>query len=205
MRGETPDRACRAGRTGRLDNPMGLLREETCLYPVNLLTDYRPDPERAWQVIYTKARQEKALARQLAQDEVPFYLPTVERRYEIRGRRMKSHNPLFPGYVFTYVNEDERQRCFWSTKRISSIIDVIDEEQLVRDLTNIQLLIESGVPLAVEDRLETGDAVRVTRGPLMGLEGQVVRRRRNSVLLVAVSFLQQGVSLQIEDFMLEPI
>lgn len=184
---------------------MGLLSPELCLYPANLLEDQQPQFGRNWQVIYTMARQEKALARQLASDEVPFYLPIVPRSYSIRGRRMTSFLPLFPGYIFTCVNEDERLRCFRASKRISSVIEVSDGAALANELTNIQRLIDSGVPLAVENQIEMGQRVRVAKGPLMGLEGMVVRRRRNSVLLVVVSFLHQGVSLQIEDFMLERI
>jgi len=40
---------------------------------------------------------------------------------------------------------------------------------------------------------------------LEGLEGVVVRRQKTSRLVVAVSYLNQGVSVEIDDFMVEPI
>ena len=47
--------------------------------------------------------------------------------------------------------------------------------------------------------------MRVTTGSFAGDEGTVITRRGRNRLLVAVTLLQQGVSLEIDDFMLEPI
>ena len=50
-----------------------------------------------------------------------------------------------------------------------------------------------------------GNRVRVRRGPLAGLEGAVLVRRGQTRLLVQVNFLQKGASVEIDDFLLEPI
>ena len=39
----------------------------------------------------------------------------------------------------------------------------------------------------------------------MGMEGTVTSRRGACRLLVAINFLQQGVSVAIDDYMLEPL
>jgi hypothetical protein len=59
--------------------------------------------------------------------------------------------------------------------------------------------------LTVEGRLKAGDRVRVKHGVLGGLEGTIIRRNRKTRLLIAVNYLQQGVSIEIDDFMLEPL
>ena len=43
-------------------------------------------PESHWWAVYTKARQEKSLARQLVGLGVPFYLPLIPRVANIGGR-----------------------------------------------------------------------------------------------------------------------
>ena len=63
----------------------------------------------------------------------------------------------------------------------------------------------SDAPLTVERRLVPGNRVRVRHGPLAGIEGVVLTRRGNTQLLVAVNFLQQGASVEIDDYVLEPI
>ena len=69
---------------------MPILEQETSVYPEQLLVDPPylnggPVPEdeddgmeRRWWAVYTKARQEKAFARDLLRHEIPFYLPIVE-------------------------------------------------------------------------------------------------------------------------------
>jgi transcription antitermination factor NusG len=74
---------------------------------------------------------------------------------------------------------------------------------LVSDLRAIKRLIDTERPLTPEARLEPGQAVRVCSGPLRGLEGTVVRRRGEERLVVAVRFLNQGASIELEDVDLE--
>ncbi len=184
---------------------MPILRKEPSIFPENLLDEQdRPEDDRRWRVLYTKARQEKALARDLHGANVPFYLPLIAKENVMRGRRVASYIPLFTGYMFLFGDDDERLRTL-QTNRISRILDVEDTETLVYDLRQIQQLIASGAPLTVESRLEPGDRVRVKHGPFAGVEGTVLQRRGKTRLLVAVNFLQQGASVEVDDFYLEPI
>jgi transcriptional antiterminator RfaH len=184
---------------------MPILAAETAEFPAGLLDDIAPtDCDRRWWAVYTKSRQEKALARQLESLEVPFYLPQVPHESLIRGRRHTSLLPLFSGYLFLFGDDNERIKAL-GTKRVSHMLCAVDAQAMTRDLINIRTLIESGAPLTVESRLEPGRPVRVKSGALMGMEGRIVARRAGHALLVVVRFLQQGVSVQIDDFQVEPI
>ena len=184
---------------------MPILDAETAVYPANLLTELSVgDAARRWWAIYTKARQEKAFVRQLLSLNIPFYLPLVGKDNLIRGRRVRSHIPLFGGYVFLFGDENERVKSL-TTNRVSSQLPVEDQQQLRHDLLQIALLIQTNAPLTVERRLTAGDRVRIRRGPMEGLEGTVISRRGKVRLLVAVTMLQQGVSVEIDDFLLEPL
>ncbi|MCC7083886.1 MAG: antitermination protein NusG [Pirellulales bacterium] len=157
-----------------------------------------------WWVLYTRSRQEKSLARDLLQREIPFYLPLVRRRLLIRGRPVHSQVPLFTGYVFIYGSPSDRTRALM-TNRISQTLLVDDGRRLQRDLRNVQHLIDRGTPLTVESRLEPNQRVRVRAGALMGLEGIVQRRKNATRIAVWINMLQQGVSVEIEDYLLEPL
>jgi transcriptional antiterminator RfaH len=191
---------------------MPILVQEPSIYPEELFGDLESlrtegqesRPERSWWVIYTKARQEKAISRELFARETPFYLPLVKRTNVCRGRKFSSYCPLFPGYVFLYASPEERVSSM-VTNRVSRILEVSEGDQLRRDLLQIWQLIAANVPLTVESRLTTGDQVRIRRGPLDGLEGTVLVRRGQTRLLVSVNFLQQGASIEVDDFLLEPI
>lgn len=66
-------------------------------------------------------------------------------------------------------------------------------------------LISTGAPLTFEPQLLTGRAVRISSGPLSGLNGKVIARRGRTLLLVAVHFLNTGVSVEIDGRLLEAV
>ena len=184
---------------------MAAICECAGLYPHDLLETAGEDSsDRRWWVIYTKSRQEKVFCRQLLGLQVPHYLPLVNKTSLSRGRRMSVQVPLFSGYVFLHGSEQERLLSL-STNRISQILPVGDGERLQHDLSQIFRLIASGAPVTVEQRLAPGRRVRVRQGAFAGIEGTVLERRGVKRLFVAVNFLQQGASIDLEDCCLEPI
>lgn len=184
---------------------MPALPLENSVFPDDLLDGFAAqDGTRRWWAVYTKARQEKAMVRQLVAQQVPCYLPLVEKSQIQRGRRTRSFQPVFGGYVFLFGDEDDRVTAL-QTNRVSQLLPVADGEELCRDLQKVRCLISSKAPLTVESRLEAGQAVRIKNGPFRGLEGIILQRRNATRLLIAVKYLQQGVSIQIDDFLVEPI
>jgi transcriptional antiterminator RfaH len=182
---------------------MPILDLETTIYPPNLLEDPAArEGERCWWVLYTKSRQEKAVARQLLSWTVPFYLPLVANTHVIRGRAVDSYTPVFNGYVFLFGDPYDRVQSL-KTNRISRVLEVVDQVQLTHDLRDIARLIASDAPLTIERQLSAGQRVRIKSGSLTGVEGVVIERRGRNRLLVAVNFLQQGVSMAIDDYQLE--
>jgi transcription antitermination factor NusG len=187
-----------------------ILPKQCDVYPSDLLdltgSGDGGGPEAArWLVFYTLARREKDLMRRLEAVQIPFYGPMIRRRlHSAGGKTRSSYVPLFPGYVFSRV-DDEQRRAALATNTIARWIPVVDERMLVTDLRAIRRLIDSDQPLTPEARLEPGQPVRVRSGPLKGLEGVVIRRRGEERLLVAVQFLNQGASIELEDIDLESL
>jgi len=190
---------------------MPILPKQRDLYPDGLLDGGDDDPAAkafaaegaTWLAFYTLARREKDLMRKLEASGVPFYSPLVRRRVHTAGGRVRhSYVPLFPGYVFAPVTDEQRREAL-TTNTIARWISVADERMLVSDLRAIKRLIDSERPLTPEARLVPGQEVRVKSGPLRGLEGQVIKRRGSQRLVVAVRLLNQGVSMELEDIDLE--
>jgi transcriptional antiterminator RfaH len=176
-------------------------------HPLFAGQDIDPRFDRKWWVFYTKSRQEKALAQYLQAKGVPHFLPLHARHTIIRGRRFRSDIPLFGGYVFLFADAEERITALESN-RVARTIDVPQwqQDELCRDLIQVRQLIESGELLTVESRIQPGQMVRVkSNGRLAGLEGIVTKRRGKSRLLIAVNYLQQGASIEIDDFAVEAV
>lgn len=185
---------------------MPTLAAEPNLYPENLFeAETFDNPDRNWWAVYTKPRQEKSLVRQLVAQRVPVYLPLVNRQAVVNQRRIKSLVPLFTSYVFVYADPEERIKTL-DTNRVVQMIMAHNSAETTRDLCRIRALVASGdSSLSLESGLAPGTMVRVKTGSLMGLEGEIISRRGESRLLVAVKFLQQGVSILIDDFQVEKL
>jgi transcriptional antiterminator RfaH len=186
---------------------MPILAKETDLYPPHLLDgDLSQFPEDScWWAIYTLSRREKDFMRRLLALEVPFYGPVIPQRTKPpSGRVRTAYLPLFHNYVFLFGNNEARYQAM-TTNCVSKYIQVVDGERLRRDLCQFRDLIAMDVPLTPESRLVPGQRVRVRRGRFRGFEGTIIRRENEVRLLVSVDFIQQGASLLLEDFEVEPL
>ena len=149
------------------------------------------------------SRREKVLARKLISKKIGCYLPVVPKRYRSpNGRLRTSFVPLFNNYVFLFANELERFFCM-TTNCVSRIQAVKDPQRMVDDLRTIQIAIAEGIPLTVESRIESGQRVRIRRGPFQGYEGLVIRREGKTRLLLSLNFLEQGVSMEMDEAVLD--
>ena len=186
---------------------MPILAREIDIFPDDLLTgqELDGDGESSWWAVYTRSRQEKALIRSLHSLEIPFYCPIIAHRFRSpAGRVRTSFLPLFRNYVFMYSDGFNRHRAL-KTNFISRIIEVENGAELRSDLRQLQLLIAAGTPLSVETNLQPGIKVRIKTGPLVGVVGVILKRQGRDHLVVAVNFLQQGASVRLDEFEVEPI
>ncbi len=186
---------------------MPILKREDDIWPADLLGEHSPWLEREglqWWCIYTLSRREKDLIRKLASWEIPHYAPMIPKRYRSpAGRLRTSFVPLFPNYVFMLADNEMRHRSMTSNC-ISRYTEVTDGQQLVHDLRQVHEVIGAGVPLTPEARLQPGDRVRVRTGPFRNYEGTVIRREGKTRLLLSVRYLEQGVSMEVDEGILIP-
>lgn len=177
---------------------MPILSAELDINPSNLLEE-DSTLSAAWWAMYTLPRHEKKLMRCLVDTDVSFYAPIIKRRYRSpNGRLRTSHQPLFSSYVFVCGDEMQRYRAV-STGCVSRWLPVVNVPEFVEDLRQIRGLIAQDAPLSPESRLEPGQRVRIRNGAFAGYEGVIVRREKEVRLQVFVRFMDQGVSVLLDD------
>lgn len=184
---------------------MPILSAEPMIFPVDLLQigEERVATGDIWWAMHTLARREKELMRRLRSMEIAHYCPLIKRRTKSPAGRVRvSHVPLFSGYVFVLGTELHRYKAM-TTNCVARCLQVGDPLRLLFDLRQIQRLIEIDAPLTPEARIQPGRRVRVRSGPMMGLEGVVLKRRGKDRLMVALEFLSRGASVLLEDYHLE--
>jgi transcription antitermination factor NusG len=185
---------------------MPLLALEPCGFPDNLLTepDALSDRPGNWMAVYTKSKGEKALARHLRGRGVFHYLPLARNTWKNKGRTFTSYLPLFPGYVFLHGDGDARVAALESNL-ISRVLEVSNQSRLLIDLRRVDRVLTSDAPVERADALIPGRAVEIIAGPFQGLQGTLIRYANQLRLVVAVTFLQQAISVEVEGWMVEPV
>lgn len=183
-------------------NPVGFEPDSACSDAFRSRTEAEPDSR--WFVLYTKSRQEKALASTLAARAIRCYLPLKQEIKYHGARKTIVQEPLFPGYAFLWGTQEQ---AYWAdrTKRVACILPVADQHRLEGELRQIQLALSRNAPLALYPALVKGIKVEVRSGPLRGLRGVIQDRRKNNRLILQVQMLAQAASLEIDGAVLEPI
>ena len=160
--------------------------------------------EGTWWVAHTKSRNEKALAWEMRQKDIGYFLP-MHWKVSRKGRRtFRSLLPLFTGYMFFCGSEDDRVEVL-RTHRVANIIVVNDQELLVKNLLPIERLLVEGADLKPHKYIETGRKCRVVAGPLLGTEGIVEQSSKQTRLVLQVEMLGQATSVEIETDYIELI
>ena len=88
---------------------------------------------------------------------------------------------------------------------LESVLDVPDQAQIVRELTQIQVLLATQQDFSVLPKLKKGDWGRIVSGSLMGLEGVVTQLSGQFRLTMNVTILGQSVSVEVERHTVEKI
>ena len=186
---------------------MPILPKEQDLYPLDLFDheSLGEEEDKSWWAIYTMSRREKDLMRRLVKMNIPFYGPVIPHITKSpKGRERTSYIPLFSNYVFVYSDEAQRVQVL-STNCVSQSIKVTEGKQLTQDLKQIYQLIKTGLPLARIDNLQPGTKVKVISGSMTGYEGLITEIRGKNRLIITVNFLQQGVSVELDNCEVEKL
>ncbi len=158
-----------------------------------------------WWIAHTKARSEKAFAWDLiAAGTVGYYLPMARRTTFSGGRKRLGFKPLFTSYVFVCGDAECRPTCL-KTGRLCAVLPVPDQPQLVAELSAVHRALAGSPELDLYPFAAVGRRCRVTAGPLMGMQGIVVRRTERATLVLEVSILRQGAALEVDLSFVEPI
>ena len=158
-----------------------------------------------WWVAHVKSRNEKALAHDLIRRNINYFLPMSWKVKRQSRRTVKSLLPLFSGYLFFCGDDDQRVELL-RTNRVAGLIDVDDQETLVKELAQIENALRAGAPLIRHDYVEIGQRCRIIAGPICGLVGIVLRSEDAATrLLLQVDILGQAAAVEVDVDTIEQI
>ena len=159
--------------------------------------------EQNWYVAYTCSRHEKYLAEQCEQRGIPAFLPLYAVQRQWKRRRAEVLLPLFPSYVFVRMALVERFRVL-ALPGMVSLVSFKGHPAIVAD-TQIEAL-RKAVTLGRAEPcayLQSGKRVRVTAGPLLGLEGIVQEIKNKISVIVSFDWMNRSVLVSLDAAELE--
>jgi transcription antitermination factor NusG len=150
-----------------------------------------------WFACHTKPRCEKKFSALLTVEGFPHYLPLVPSVRRYRDQTKRFTKPLFPGYVFTEIPPETKSRVYQQDLLVRAIW-VEDQTGFLRQLEDVRMVVASGLELTLHPLLKKGTRVKVTGGPLYGIEGIVDDPANPKGVVIAIDVLQQGLLVRMQ-------
>ena len=169
-------------------------------------TDQSKGPDmgaRKWYALWSKSHCAQLVCDQLTAKGFQVFLPKIEVWSRRNGGRHCISVPMFPGYLFLHHAMD-----------LNSYIEVLKTRELVRILGDgrdrlavvsdaevdaIQKVVQAHLPALLYPYLHEGQRVRITKGPLAGVEGILVHTKPNKGLLVlSIELFQRSVAVEVD-------
>ncbi len=150
--------------------------------------------KRAWFVLKVKPRTEKKAAKWMAFYRFFCHIPFYTKITKVQRRKVKRLLPLFPGYVFTRLYPDERLAML-KTNIVVNTIYVKQPRLMIHQLRQIKNATRRRPVHRIEHQFKAGDLVKITGGPMRGVEGIVKREGPQATLCLNVDIL--GVTVEV--------
>ncbi len=160
----------------------------------------------AWYAVYTRSRHEQVVKRQLDGKGIENFLPFHLKVSQWKDRKKQIQLPLFPGYLFARIllrNRVEVLKTFGAVSIVGDGSCPLPIPELT--ILSIQAFIERGLRYDPHPYLAIGNRVRIVEGPLLGLEGILVRMDNKDRLVLSVDLIQRSISVEIDTWKIEPV
>jgi transcription antitermination factor NusG len=159
-----------------------------------------------WYALYTNARHEKVVARQLEERQVETFLPLYRTWHRWKDRRKQVELALFPSYVFVRIQEQQKLPVL----KVPGAVHVVSFNGKMaalpeREIDALRNALENEIYAEPCPYLKIGRKVRVVRGPMEGAEGILSRKKDKCRVVISVDVLMRSVSVEIDATDLEAI
>ena len=160
----------------------------------------------SWYALYTRHQHEKTVASLLLGKGFQVFLPLYSTVHRWKDRNKQLFLPLYPGYVFLR-DRLARPLQILTTPGVHSIVGTAGAPEPIPEceISAVKRVIESALAVEPHPFLRGGDRVRVTNGPLEGIEGILLRKKNSFRLVLTVEMVMKSVAVEIDVSMVERI
>jgi len=165
--------------------------------------------EEKWLALWTHSHFEQLVHDQLAAKAFRPFLPLISVWSRRDGARCLIRKPMFPGYLFLRHAIDKASYIeIMKTKGLARILgERWDLPAVVPDveIDAVRQVLETGLPILPHSYLKEGQRVRITHGPLAGVQGILTRNDpHKGLLVVSVELLQRSLAVEVDCTVVAP-
>jgi transcriptional antiterminator RfaH len=159
-----------------------------------------------WFALTVRYQHERQTSAALDWKGLETLAPCYPARRRWSDRIKEVETPLFAGYVFCRFEPRDKLSVL-NTPGVAKIVGfggalaAIDDSEIGA----IQAAVQSRLPLWPWQHLQTGDRVRIERGPLRGVEGTLLRQPEGIRLLIGVELLRRAIAVELDPEMIAPL
>ena len=161
-----------------------------------------------WHALYVASRQEKKAGQLLSAKGIDNYVPLIKTMRQWSDRKKLVELPLLSGYVFVCINPLQND----AVMQTKGVVNFVRIEKKIAEVTTIEInrlkqLIELGYqiePGAPTRNYKEGDKMKITSGPLKGIEGHITHKGDGRYLEIAIESIKQVIKVKLPEEILIP-
>ena len=151
------------------------------------------EEQKKWYAARTRDKQELSIRNRLKEMGVEYFLPTRQEVRELKSRRKTVEVPYIRNLIFVYATKQEAidlpnkfgVSIFYIPDRVKKGMLIVPEKQM-NDFIQVMNFASDNVNFDI-DELMPGDKVRITKGELCGIEGQIATNLNNTFVIIQIN------------------
>lgn len=151
-----------------------------------------------WYAVFAMSRHEKRLARLCAERQIESFLPLYQARHRWKNRCTATVElPLFPNYLFVRIAAQQRIQVL----NLPGVFSIVSSGHHILPVPDDYItFLQRGLlahRIEPHPRLEVGDRVCITTGPMAGVEGILTRHKNDLRVVVALEMIGRSVAVEV--------
>lgn len=155
--------------------------------------------QRNWYLLYTRPNHERKITTFLQEIGMEHYLPMVKIEPKKFHQRKPSFVPLFPSYVFIYL---DNVRDYYTASNAPGVINFVKlGGQLAKVdpkvIQSIKLLLAQNIEINVITEFVAGQEIIIKTGPFAGLSGEIIKHLGKQKVQIRIHAMQCSLLVSI--------
>ncbi len=154
--------------------------------------------DRKWYAVFTITRHEKRLVGHFAERQIESFLPLYQIRRRWKNRCTATVElPLFPNYVFVRIDSQQRVPVL----KLPGVVSIVSSGREIAPIPDDYITaLRSGLlanRIEPHPNVELGDRVRITTGPMAGMEGILIRHKNDLRVILRLEMIGRSVAAEV--------